>query len=61
MKIDYDNSRTRLVNIIETDTDGDKKTPEQLFSDLYELQNNSELNDNQLDYIKNLVNEIWCD
>ena len=59
MRIEYDNTRTRRDNVITADTESEKKTPDMLFADLYEMQNNDVMNDEQKGYIKNLVDEIW--
>lgn len=59
MKLDYDNKRTRSSSDISTDFGMEAKTPLQLFSELYILQNNSELSEKQMSYMKKLIDEIW--
>ncbi len=59
MKLDYDNARTRGNSQIDTDFGAETKSPLELFSELYELQNNSELSENQLAFMQNLIEEIW--
>ena len=61
MRIDYDNTRTRSENIISAcDTEG-SKTPDVLFADLYALQSNTDMSDEQQQYINSLIDEIWSD
>lgn len=59
MKLDYDNLRTRGENLIEGADMAEKKTPIEHFSEFYRLQNNSEMNDSQGEFIKNLITEVW--
>lgn len=59
MKIDYDNKRTQSSNIIEKVKNIENKSPFDLFEEFYEKQNNSEMNQTQKDYIKNLIEKIW--
>ena len=59
MKLDYDNLRTRGENLIEGADMAEKKTPIEHFSEFYRLQNNSEMNDSQSEFIKNLITEVW--
>ena len=61
MRIDYDNTRTRTSNVINADTDSETKTPNQLFGDLYALQNNAAMTEEQQQYINKLIDEIWGD
>lgn len=58
MKIDYDNTRTRTVNKISGAVYAETKTPSQLFSELYERQNNQPMTDEQTEYINRLIAEI---
>lgn len=61
MKLDYDNKRTQSNSIIESDLNAESKSPFTLFSEFYTLQNNSELNENQKEFISKLIEEIWED
>lgn len=61
MKLDYDNKRTQSNSIIESDLNAESKSPLTLFSEFYTLQNNSELNENQKEFISKLIEEIWED
>lgn len=58
MKLDYDNQRTRAGQSV--DTGGEvKRSPLELFGELYELQNNQPMSDEQEKFSKNLMKEIW--
>lgn len=59
MKLDYDNLRTRNMNSVDGATNVEKKSPYEHFSEFYEKQNNQPMNDNQSDFMKKLIEEIW--
>ena len=59
MKLDYDNLRTRNMNSIDGADNTEKKTPYEHFSEFYEKQNNQPMNDDQSDFMKKLIEEIW--
>ncbi len=59
MRLDYDNARTQSSSPIDTDYDAETKSPLTLFSELYELQNNQKLSEEQRDFVQNLIEEIW--
>lgn len=59
MKLDYDNKRTRKSTDIVGSGDVESKTPFSLFSELYELQNNQPMNENQAEYMKELIGKVW--
>ena len=59
MKLDYDNKRTRSSSEITADLAMEEKTPIQLFSDFYELQNNQPLNEEQATFLNGLIETIW--
>ncbi|MGN0277608.1 MAG: exonuclease SbcCD subunit D [Hominisplanchenecus sp.] len=59
MKLDYDNRRTRSFASIEMSEKPEEKTPLQLFEELYHLQNNRNLGEEQRAYLTRLVEEIW--
>ena len=58
MKMDYDNSRTRMGTSVEPA--GISKAPEpfELFARLYEEQNGLPMNDEQTAYVRNLIKEL---
>lgn len=59
MKLDYDNKRTRSSSEITADLAVEEKTPIQLFSDFYELQNNQPLSEEQATFLNGLIETIW--
>ena len=58
MKLDYDNTRTRTSQVIEVGADVNNKSPLELFSDLYELQNNQPMSETQEAFVAQLIEEI---
>lgn len=61
MKIDYDNKRTRMNAEINGTYEVDKKSPMELFSDFYELQNNQPMSTEQYDFMQKLIEKTWED
>ena len=61
MKLSYDNKRTRSNSIIDGALDVQKKSPLQLFGELYEQQNNQPMSDIQQAFMKDLIEHIWED
>lgn len=59
MRLDYDNKRTRSSSEITADLAVEEKTPIQLFSDFYELQNNQPLSEDQATFLNGLIETIW--
>ena len=61
MKLDYDNKRTRSVARVDGAVDVETKTPIELFSDFYELQNNQPMSDEQKAFVEDLIEQVWED
>lgn len=59
MKLDYDNKRTRTSLEIGGAVDVESKSPLELFSDFYELQNNQPMSPEQSEYMKSLIEKTW--
>ena len=59
MKLDYDNKRTRSSVEITGASDIERKSPSELFSEFYELQNNQPMNEDQDAYMKELIEKTW--
>ena len=59
MRLDYDNRRTQAASSLETVASTEKKTPSQLFGELFEIQNGQLMSEEQSKYVTNLFNEIW--
>jgi exonuclease SbcD len=60
MELRYDNKRTRAgIAVIEGSAGAEKKTPLELFSELYAKQNGDSMSREQEEYLKSVINEIW--
>ena len=59
MKLDYDNRRTRNQAVIDGAEDVERKSPLELFSELYEKQNGAPLSKEQRAYTAELMEKIW--
>ena len=59
MKLDYDNKRTRSNAEISGTADIESKSPLELFSDFYALQNNQLMNEEQTGFMQELIQNIW--
>ena len=59
MKLTYDNARTRASQNIGSAEDVQRKSPLDLFRELYELQNNQPMSDIQTAYTRDLIESIW--
>ena len=61
LKLSYDNTRTRTNQVIGGAEDVQRKTPLQLFEELYELQNNQPMSEEQRSFTRELIESIWED
>ncbi|MGI6767317.1 MAG: exonuclease SbcCD subunit D [Lentihominibacter sp.] len=59
MKLDYDNRRTRSNMEISGASYVDSKSPLELFSDFYEMQNNQPMNSEQYMFMQELIEKTW--
>ena len=59
MKLTYDNTRTRTNRIIDNAEDVKRKSPIQLFEELYESQNNQPMSEEQHQFALELIESIW--
>ena len=59
MKLTYDNARTRSNAVIDGAVDVQKKSPLQLFGELYEQLNGQPMSDIQHDFMLELIESIW--
>lgn len=59
MRLEYNNRRTQAASSLETVASTEKKTPSQLFGELFEMQNGQPMSEEQLKYVTKLFNEIW--
>ena len=61
MKLSYDNTRTRVNQVIDGAEDVQRKSPLTLFGELYELQNNQPMSEEQRSFTQELIESIWED
>ena len=59
MKLSYDNTRTRVNQIVDGAEDVRRKSPLALFDELYELQNNQPMSAEQREFTRELIESIW--
>lgn len=59
MRLDYDNLRTRHCAEIDGASNIQNKTPLELFSELYEMQNGQEMSEEQVVFMTDLIEHIW--
>ena len=59
MKLSYDNTRTRTNQTVDGGSDVQRKSPLELFDELYELQNNQPMSQRQRDFTRELIESIW--
>ena len=58
IKLTYDNTRTRTSHIIDSAEDVHRKSPLELFEELYEMQNNKPMSDLQRSFVRELIESI---
>lgn len=58
MKLTYDNTRTRTTQIVSSAEDVKRKSPLQLFEELYEIQNNQPMSEEQRTFALDLIERI---
>ena len=61
MKLSYDNTRTRADQAIPDKVQLQRRSPLDLFRELYELQNNQPMSQAQEDFARGLIESIWED
>lgn len=60
MKLEYDNTRTRARDRSEAvAADVETKTPLELFDDLFAMQNNEPMNEQERGYMSQLIESVW--
>lgn len=59
MKLTYDNTRTRGNQVIAGAQDVRRKSPLELFEELYALQNNQPMTQEQRNFAQDLIESIW--
>ena len=58
MKLSYDNTRTRATQLIDGAKDVQRKSPLELFCELYEKQNNQPMSDEQRRFAQQLIESV---
>ena len=61
MELEYDNKRTRARNEITDVVNIEHRSPLELFEEFYEMQNGQKMCEKQIDFSKDLMEEIWED
>ena len=59
MRLSYDNTRTRSDRSIEGAEAVEKKSPLDLFGELYEMQNNRQFSEEQENTLQRMIENIW--
>ena len=59
LRLDYDNARTRSGAAVEVLTEAETKTPMELVSEFYALQNGQPMNEAQSEYMRRLAETVW--
>lgn len=59
LHVRYDNTRTRTASQVETASDVERKTPLELFEELYVSQNGQPLSAQQRAFMEELIAEVW--
>lgn len=59
MKLNYDNTRTRQDQLVEKGADVEHKQPLELFEELYEMQNNQPMNEEQRAFVQDMMKIVW--
>jgi exonuclease SbcD len=59
MQLKYDNTRTRSNHLIDRAEDVQRKSPLELFGELYALQNNQPMSEQQLEFTRELIESVW--
>ncbi|MFR5011881.1 MAG: hypothetical protein ACLTDI_13485 [Acutalibacteraceae bacterium] len=58
-KLDYDNKRTREGRVVEAAANAGQSPPIVLMEELYQLQNNQPMTEQQADFAVKPMEEIW--
>ena len=59
LKLSYDNTRTRQNSIVDGAAEIQRKSPLELFEELYEIQNNQPMSPQQRTFVQQLIGNIW--
>ncbi|MBO6236548.1 MAG: exonuclease SbcCD subunit D, partial [Schwartzia sp.] len=59
LRLDYDNARTKSGGAVEVVPEAETKTPMELVSEFYTMQNGQPMNEAQSEYIQRLAETVW--
>ena len=59
LRLDYDNARTKSGGAVEVLPEAETKTPMELVSEFYALQNGQPMNEAQSEYMRRLAETVW--
>ena len=59
LRLDYDNARTKSGGAVEVLPEAETKTPRELVSEFYALQNGQPMNEAQSEYMRRLAETVW--
>ena len=59
LRLDYDNARTKSGGAVEVVPEAETKTPMELVSEFYAMQNGQPMNEAQSEYIQRLAETVW--
>lgn len=59
MKLEYDNARTRKNQELEEIEAIERRSPMELFAEFYETQNNQPMDEEQMRFMKEIMEQIW--
>ncbi len=59
LRLDYDNARTKSGAAVEVLPEAERKTPMELVSEFYALQNGQPMNEAQSEYMRRLAETVW--
>ena len=59
MRLDYDNTRSRAASVMPAAEESDSRSPLEIFSALYKEQNGKEMDEEQTELIKGLIEKVW--
>lgn len=61
MRLEYKNTRTMSDSYVDAVGAVEEKSPLEMFEELYKLQNNGDMDDEEKGFMKNIMEEVWED
>lgn len=59
MRLEYKNSRTMSDSAVDVLEESEKKSPLEMFQELYRLQNNADMDEEEKNFMKDIMEEVW--